>query len=248
MRKYLVIYEEAVSHIWICNSSLLDFLIYEEIFFFSSVQCCGSVIYWPPRSGSVILLLWIWSLTIYRRFKKFKKKVQLPVWQHIFTNGHKNIEVGYVCGWSAKNYPPGSVIRGHRSKDPDKYLRIPTLLSCGVDIESKQDKIYIKIKLHTIQFACEFYPAPHRRDIARCRIVCTWGSILVFSFSGFADYLFNLVPNKIIYCIANTIDLCAPGNRTTVWWTKPCWTSPLHTVDILKFILVLYCQVCEEIL
>ena len=128
MLKYLTIYEEAVSHIWICNSSLLDFLIYEEIFFFSSVQCCGSVIYWPPRSGSVILLLWIWSLTIYRRFKKFKKKVQLPVWQHIFTNGHKNIEVGYVCGWSAKNYPPGSVIRGHRSKDPDKYLRIPTLV------------------------------------------------------------------------------------------------------------------------
>ncbi len=32
MRKYLVIYEEAVSHIWLCNHSLLDFLIYEEFF------------------------------------------------------------------------------------------------------------------------------------------------------------------------------------------------------------------------
>ncbi len=30
MRKYLVIYEEAVSHIWLCNRSLLDFLINEE--------------------------------------------------------------------------------------------------------------------------------------------------------------------------------------------------------------------------
>ncbi len=34
MRKYLVIYEEAVSHIWLCNRSLLDFLIYEENFVF----------------------------------------------------------------------------------------------------------------------------------------------------------------------------------------------------------------------
>ncbi len=40
MRKFLVIYEEAVSHIWFCNSSLLDFLINEEILFyiFLSVQ------------------------------------------------------------------------------------------------------------------------------------------------------------------------------------------------------------------
>ncbi len=30
MRKYLTIYEEAVSHLWICNRSLLNFLIYEE--------------------------------------------------------------------------------------------------------------------------------------------------------------------------------------------------------------------------
>ncbi len=30
MRKYLVIYEEAVSQIWLCNRSLMDFLIYEE--------------------------------------------------------------------------------------------------------------------------------------------------------------------------------------------------------------------------
>ncbi len=37
--KYLVIYEEAVSHIGLCNRSLLDFPIYEEnfVFFFISV-------------------------------------------------------------------------------------------------------------------------------------------------------------------------------------------------------------------
>ncbi len=33
-QKYLTIDEEAVSHMWICNCSLLKFLIYEEIFFF----------------------------------------------------------------------------------------------------------------------------------------------------------------------------------------------------------------------
>ncbi len=39
MRKYLPIYEEAVSHIWLCNCSILNFLMYEEsfIFFFISV-------------------------------------------------------------------------------------------------------------------------------------------------------------------------------------------------------------------
>ncbi len=40
-RKYLTIYEEDISQIWLCNRSLLNFLIYEEnqIFFFISVRC-----------------------------------------------------------------------------------------------------------------------------------------------------------------------------------------------------------------
>jgi hypothetical protein len=40
MRKYLTIYEEAVSHIWLCNCSILNFLVYEEnlIFFFKSTD------------------------------------------------------------------------------------------------------------------------------------------------------------------------------------------------------------------
>ncbi len=38
MRKFLVIYEEAVSHVWLCNRYRLNFLIYEENFisFFNS--------------------------------------------------------------------------------------------------------------------------------------------------------------------------------------------------------------------
>ncbi len=39
MRKYLPIYEEAVSHIWLCNCSILNFLIYEENFIFFFYQC-----------------------------------------------------------------------------------------------------------------------------------------------------------------------------------------------------------------
>ncbi len=39
MGKYLTVYEEAVSHIWLCNCFFLNFLPYEEdlIFFFISV-------------------------------------------------------------------------------------------------------------------------------------------------------------------------------------------------------------------
>ncbi len=41
MRKYFPTYEEAVSHTWLCNCSILNFLMYEEnlIFFFISVMC-----------------------------------------------------------------------------------------------------------------------------------------------------------------------------------------------------------------
>jgi hypothetical protein len=41
MRKGFLIYEEAVSHIWLCNRSHLKFLIHEEIFFsfFISAGC-----------------------------------------------------------------------------------------------------------------------------------------------------------------------------------------------------------------
>ncbi len=38
MRKYLIIYEEVVSHICLCNRTLLNFLIYEENFIFCSIS------------------------------------------------------------------------------------------------------------------------------------------------------------------------------------------------------------------
>ncbi len=38
MRKYLTIYEEAVSHIWLSNCYILNFLIYEEFFIFFFIR------------------------------------------------------------------------------------------------------------------------------------------------------------------------------------------------------------------
>jgi hypothetical protein len=51
MRKYLVIYEEAVGHIRHCDRSHLNFLIYEAnfVFFFISVVC---TLYPPGVLGS----------------------------------------------------------------------------------------------------------------------------------------------------------------------------------------------------
>ncbi len=61
MRKYFSIYEEAVSHIWLCNCSILNFLIFEEnfIFFFISVRSLKPVpdgLNHLPRSGSDLIL------------------------------------------------------------------------------------------------------------------------------------------------------------------------------------------------
>ncbi len=48
LRKYFPIYEEAVSHIWLRNCTILNFLIYEEnlIFFIISVLCRCMGIAW----------------------------------------------------------------------------------------------------------------------------------------------------------------------------------------------------------
>ncbi len=42
VQKYLVIYEEAVSHKWLCTRSLLKFLSYEENLIFFFYQCTAS--------------------------------------------------------------------------------------------------------------------------------------------------------------------------------------------------------------
>jgi hypothetical protein len=54
MHKYFPIYEEAVSHIWLCNCSILSLIIYEEnmIFFFISASrhsSCRLYLYNPCR-------------------------------------------------------------------------------------------------------------------------------------------------------------------------------------------------------
>ncbi len=72
VHKYLVTYEEAVSHTWLCIRSLLKFLIYEEnlIFFFISVShnqlldCC------TLSAVSVQLKILLWRSFIYEEISK----------------------------------------------------------------------------------------------------------------------------------------------------------------------------------
>ncbi len=95
----------------------------------------GSVINWPPGSGSVILLLRIWFriqiqiLTIYQRLIEMLHFIAfndlLPGWQHIFDNDHKNVQVGSRSGAeSVINWPPGSgsVIQDYGTKNPDPKI------------------------------------------------------------------------------------------------------------------------------
>ncbi len=47
MRQYFPIYEEALSQIWLCNCSIMNFFLYEEnlIFFFFSVDSESKLLY-----------------------------------------------------------------------------------------------------------------------------------------------------------------------------------------------------------
>ncbi len=85
MRKYFPIYEEAVSHIWLCNCSTLNFLINEEnfILFFISV---GRRIPWTMQSTS--MRSWIGKHRSWmRRLRDTSSKVlsvqRLFIWGHI---------------------------------------------------------------------------------------------------------------------------------------------------------------------
>ncbi len=44
MRKYFPIYEEAVSHIWLCNCFILNFLIYDENFILFFISVVASIL------------------------------------------------------------------------------------------------------------------------------------------------------------------------------------------------------------
>ncbi len=51
MRKYFPLYEEAVGHIWLCNCSTLNILIYEEKFDFLFYQCGQDAMVGPVLFG-----------------------------------------------------------------------------------------------------------------------------------------------------------------------------------------------------
>ncbi len=99
MRKFLDIYEEAVSYIWLCNCSLPNFLINEEnfIFFFMSVASNSEIMAFLGKCYNVTMNACFkrFSTFLYahalKGLKKFsclfvsKTKYQVFVWSYQFT-------------------------------------------------------------------------------------------------------------------------------------------------------------------
>ncbi len=69
MRKNFPIYEEAVSHIWLCNCSILNFLIYEENSIFFSVPCPYVVRFPSPAELSTYAFSLLHSFSCLYLFK-----------------------------------------------------------------------------------------------------------------------------------------------------------------------------------
>ncbi len=78
MRKYLTIYEKAVSHMWHCNRSLLNFLIYEEIFF-SFLSVCTVQAALQQRMSSCYLLsipaAWWYKAFVLKQLSSFRSRM-----------------------------------------------------------------------------------------------------------------------------------------------------------------------------
>ncbi len=57
MRKYFPIYQEAVSHVWLCNYSIPNFLIYEENLIFFFISAAGNEEKYIPLVGKLFPIL-----------------------------------------------------------------------------------------------------------------------------------------------------------------------------------------------
>ncbi len=84
MRKDFVVYE-AFGHIWLCNHSLLDFLIYEEFFFFfyqcrlKDIICLPMVMYCLMSLAiSMAWSVWILEMRCCIRFPHFMSRYSVP--------------------------------------------------------------------------------------------------------------------------------------------------------------------------
>ncbi len=71
LRKYFPIYEEAVSHIWLCNCSILNFPIYEENFILFFISAIAD----SERSALKVNLLHTWRENLTRRIDLYADQV-----------------------------------------------------------------------------------------------------------------------------------------------------------------------------
>ncbi len=105
MQKYFHIYEEAVSHIWLCNCSTLNFLIYEEnlIFFFISVHFTGTFITVAEMSLQPFTVCMFFAATVGDTVRGLQRDVVHPGWPiaplysinqwvHLYTGAQINFE------------------------------------------------------------------------------------------------------------------------------------------------------------
>ncbi len=116
MRNYFPIYEEAVSQIWLCNCSILNFLIYEEnvIFFFISVSEVVSYFHLARQSPDLHLT---------------RLGLPPPLCHYIYFLFRNNWI--YFCvnlsGWFVPLLPPERVTATDKEKDnipvPDRILK-----------------------------------------------------------------------------------------------------------------------------
>ncbi len=92
MRKYLIVYEEAVSHIWLCNCSLLDVLIYEEILFcFLSVRIRPNQLYKQYFQLSIQLSKYIFQSMFFIQNEKLDPDLRTKLWKLNFQTGFASV-------------------------------------------------------------------------------------------------------------------------------------------------------------
>jgi hypothetical protein len=80
MGKYLVIYEEAVSHVWLCNRSLLHFLIYDENFVFFLFIVAGQYTLHNKHISLMLRLRYYQPFAIFTRGLLYKGNCILICW------------------------------------------------------------------------------------------------------------------------------------------------------------------------
>ncbi len=146
MHKYFPIYEEAVSHIWLCNCSILNILIYEENWFFNQCMYVSCATHWVLDYLLLVETIAFWMFY----------NLRLEPGELSFTSsriiGQYRVSSSRICSLQDKNtglqvrpvdlfWPPGSVGSTTLSATKSAYRRLrhqPSVTLVGLNWENKQ--------------------------------------------------------------------------------------------------------------